>query len=204
MNCACSLITRKCSNKPMLHDLALEIHKISSTYNIDLNVYRIPGEENKKADMLSKQVDYHDWFITKDLVKMLTNKWRKVTIDRFASHTNKKTQRFNFKYICPGSAGVNAFSVDWSNENNLLVPPVYLITKTIKHFMSSKYSAKAILACPYWPYSTFWPQEEFQSFIKEVFVIEDAPKYIKLGNYKESLIDSDQVQGSFIAFQLIK
>ena len=88
---------------------------------------------------------------------MLTNKWSKVSIDRFASHTNKKTQRFNSKYICPGSEGVNAFSVDWSNKNNLLVPPVYLIPKTIKHFMSSKYSAKAILVCPYWPSSTFWP-----------------------------------------------
>ena len=208
-NYACSLITRKGSNKPKLHDLALEIHKISSTHNIDLNVCWIPREENKEADRLSKQVDYDYWFITKDLVKMLTNKWDKVTIDRFASHTNKKTQRFNSKYICPGSEGVNAFSVDWSNENNLLVPPVYLIPKTIKHFMSSKYSAKAILVCPYWPSSTFWPllfkaEGAFQSFIKDVFVIEDVSKYIKLGNYKESLIGSDKFQGSFIAFQLIK
>ena len=121
-NYAYSLITRKGSNKPKLHDLALEIHKISSTHNIDLNVCWIPREENKEADRLSKQVDYDDWFITKDLVKMLTSKWGKVTIDRFGSHTNKKTQRFNSKYICPGSKGINAFSVDWSNENNLLVP----------------------------------------------------------------------------------
>ena len=109
----------------------------------------------------------------------------KISIDTFASHINKKTQRLNSKYICPGSEGVNAFSVNWSNESNLLVPPVYLITKTIKHFMSSKYSAKAVLVCPYWPSSTFWPlsfkaQGEFQSFIKDVFVIEDVPKYIKL------------------------
>ena len=90
---------------------------------------------------------------------MLTNKWCKVSTDRFASHNNQKTQRFNSKYICPGSEGVRvlSFSLDWSNENNLLVPPVYLIPKTIKHFMSSKYSAKAILVCPYWPSSTFWP-----------------------------------------------
>ena len=29
----------------------------------------------------------------------------------------------------------------------------------------------------------------------DVFVIEDVPKYIKLGNYKELLIGSDQFQG---------
>ena len=37
-NNACSLTTRKCGNKPKPLDLALEIHKISSTRNIDLNV----------------------------------------------------------------------------------------------------------------------------------------------------------------------
>ena len=75
--------------------------------------------------------------------------------------------------------------------------------------MLSKYSAKAILVCSYWPSSTFWPllfkaEGEFQSFIKDVFVTEDVPRYIKLGNYKESLIGSDQFQGSFITFKLIK
>ena len=71
--------------------------------------------------------------------------------------------------------------------------------------MSSKYSAKY---CPCWLSSTILPllfkaEGEFQSFIKDVFVIENGPKYIKLENYRESLIDSDQFQGSFIAFQLI-
>ena len=75
--------------------------------------------------------------------------------------------------------------------------------------MSSKYSAKVILVCPYWRSSTFWSllfkaEGELQSFIKDVFLFEDVPKYIKLGNYKESPIDSDQLQGSFIAFHLLK
>ena len=135
-------------------------------------------------------MDYDDWFITNDLVKLLTNKWGKISINRFASYINKKTQRFNFKYICPGSEGVNAFPVDWPNENNLLVPPVYSIPKTIKHFMTSEYSAKVVLVCPYWPSTTFWSllfkvEGDFKSSIKDVFVIVDVPKYIKLGNYEE-------------------
>ena len=51
---------------------------------------------------------YDDWFIIKDL-KMLTNKWGKVSINRFASHTNKKTQKFTF-------------SADWSNEKVSMYP----------------------------------------------------------------------------------
>ena len=92
----------------------------------------------------------------------------------------RKYQKCNFKYICPGSEGVNV--LDWSNKNNLLAPLVCLIPNTTKHFMSSKYSAKAILVCPYWPSSAFWillfkAEEVFQSFIKDVFVIQDVPKY---------------------------
>ena len=40
-----------------------------------------------------------------------------MSIVRFASYTNKKTQRFYSKYICPDSEGVNSFSVVWPNEN---------------------------------------------------------------------------------------
>ena len=36
---------------------------------------------NKEVNRLSKQVDYDDWFIANDLVKMLTNKWGKVSRD---------------------------------------------------------------------------------------------------------------------------
>ena len=60
---------------------------------------------------------------------MLINKCCKVSIVRFASYTNKKTQRFYSKYTCPGSEGVNSFSVDWSNENYLLVSPVSIISR---------------------------------------------------------------------------
>ena len=56
-------------------------------HNIDLNLCCITREENKEAGKLSKQVDYDDWFITKDLIKMLTNEWDKVSVDRFTSHT---------------------------------------------------------------------------------------------------------------------
>ena len=87
---AYSLITRKGSKTPKLHGLALEINKISSKHCIDLNVCWIQRKENKEADRLSNQVEYDDWFITKDLVKMFTNKWGKISIDRIASNTNKK------------------------------------------------------------------------------------------------------------------
>ena len=52
---------------------------------------------------------------------------------------------------------INAFSVELSNEANLLVPPTYLIPRAIKHFLKSLTKSKAILICPYWPSAPFWP-----------------------------------------------
>ena len=70
---------------------------------------------------------------------------------------------------------------------------------------SSKPGCKTILVCPYWTSPTFWPliatkSNSLQKFVKDYFIIKDARKYIKLGDCKESYIDSENFKGSFIAF----
>ena len=208
-NYACSLIANKGSNKIELHDLALDIWNMTHSHKITLKTFWIPRENNMVADRLSKQIDYDDWYITFNLIRILCGKWGWVTVDRFASDKNKKADRFNSKYLCPGTERVNAFSTDWSNENNLLVPPIFLIPKTIKHFLSSNYQSRAILVCPYWPSATFWPllldkSCNFRSFIKDYFIISNVQEYIKLGDNKSSFIGSESFVGQFIAFQLLK
>ena len=42
---------------------------------------------------------------------------------------------FILSFQCPGSEGVDAFSVDWVGENNWMVPPVYLISRTTSHLV---------------------------------------------------------------------
>ena len=148
--------------------------------------------------------------MTPDLFKMLTvRRWGVATIDKFASEKNQKTMRFNSKHLCPGTLGVDAFAFDWTGEFNWLVPPVYLIGKTIKHFCSSKAGCKAILVCPYWTSATFWPLivtkfNSLQKFVKDYFIIKDPRRYIKLGDCKESYIGSENFKESFIAFYMEK
>ena len=55
------------------------------------------------------------------------------TVDRFASPDSAKYARFYSKFWRPGAEGVDTFSVDWAGENNWLVPPIYLISRTIFH-----------------------------------------------------------------------
>ena len=82
--------------------------------------------------------------------------------------------RLNSKHVCQGTLGAYAFAFDWKGEFNWLVPPVYLIGKTIKHYGSSKPGCKAILVCPYWRSATFWllivtKFNSFQKFVKDYF-----------------------------------
>ena len=147
-NFAIKLIVKKGSNKEKLQELALDIFEITSAFNIKLSVFWIPQKYNTKADALSKNTDNGDWVTTFNLIYIKERRWGNITIDRFASDKNRKSKRFNSRYLCPETEGVNAFSLDWSNEFNLLVPPVYLISKTIHHFLASSSEARAGLVCP--------------------------------------------------------
>ena len=71
------------------------------------------------------------------------------------------------------------FSLDWSNGFNLLVLPVYLISKIIHHFLPSSSEARALLVCPRWPSATFWTLldmkvNEFHEFVDDSFTIKDT------------------------------
>ena len=200
----------KCgSNKTHIHLLALNIFNLTFHHNIHLEVFWVGREYNKEADKISKTVDFDDWYTTQRLINILEQRWGKISIDRFASDINRKSKRFNSRYLCPEAEGINAFSLDWSKEANLLVPPTYLIPRAIKHFLKSFTESKAILICPYWPSAPFWPllasgQDTYFPFVKDVYLIENPAACIKLGDNKKSILGSPAYQGYFIAILMIK
>ena len=65
-------------------------------------------------------MDNDNWVTTSNLIEIIERRWGNITIDRFASDKNHKSKRFNSRYLCPETEGVNAFSLDWCNEFNLL------------------------------------------------------------------------------------
>ena len=182
--------TIKCgSNKTHIHSLALNIFNLTFNHNIHLEVFWVGREYNKEADKISKTIDFDDWYTTQPLINILEQRWGEISIDRSASDINRKSKRFNSRYLCPETEGINAFSFDWSNEVNLLVPPTYLIPRAIKHFLKSLTKSKAILICPYWPSAPFWPllasgHYTYFPFVKDVYMIENPVACIKLGDNK--------------------
>lgn len=81
--------------------------------------------------------------------------WGPHSFDRFANTENAKTKRFSSIYWNPGTSAVDAFTSNWSCENNWLVPPVSLASKTINHLVKCR--AKGTLVVPRWPSAPFWP-----------------------------------------------
>jgi hypothetical protein len=49
---------------------------------------------------------------------------------------------------------VDAFSLDWAGENNWLVPPINMISRTVNHIITC--NARGTLVAPFWPSAPFW------------------------------------------------
>ena len=130
--------------------------------------------------------------------------WGPFTIDRFANYDNTKVERFNSKFLVPGTEAVDAFTQDWSFDNNLLVPPTKLLIRTLHYIETSK--VKGVLIAPYWPASPFWSKlqvnDKFVHFIQDWLFFSKTNDILKHGNFKESLLGSENYRGGLIAFKI--
>ena len=148
-------IIKRGSPKLPLQKLALAIFEYTHSRNIILLPQWLPREENKVADKISRYRDFDDWSIDPQSFLTLQHLWGPHTVDRFASPHNAKLPRFNTRFFCRGSAGVDAFCQDWSVDNNYLCPPVSLIPQVIKRMKES--AVISTLVVPHWPSAHFWP-----------------------------------------------
>ena len=140
-------------------------------YQIRLEPEWIPREKNERADYLSRIVDLDDWLLNPVIFAQLDVQWGPHTIDRFADYNNSQLCRFNSRCWNPGSEAVDAFTADWSGENNWWCPPIGLIPRVIRHAQAC--SAYGTLIVPCWPSAPFWPilcptENQFAPFVTEV------------------------------------
>ncbi len=111
--------------------------------------------ENQIADWLSRHQDGDDWELRQETVILLWHQFGGWTVDRFADSANAKAPRFNSLLWCRGTEAVNSFTQDWRHEMNLLVPPLYLIMRTLQHLIETK--ARGIIVVPQWEGQAWWP-----------------------------------------------
>ena len=164
-------ILRVGSRKPHLHAVALKVFNMSIQYQIRLEPEWVPREMNERADLLSRIVNYDDWYLNPSVFAWLDSIWGPHSVDRFANHLNCQLPRFNSRCWSPGSEAVDTFTVNWSAENNWWCPPVALIPRVIAHAQAC--GARGTLIVPEWQTSPFWPVlhptlERFADFVLEI------------------------------------
>ena len=184
-NFAASRILTVGSAKPHLQQIAINIFSICLKHNIKLIATWVPREMNNVADYYSKLRDTDDWSIDDTTFNEINTRFGQFTIDRFADNLNSKLPRFNSKYHCPGTSGVDAFTEDWTNENNWICPPVSLIGSVFRRMKKCK--ATGTILVPVWRSAYFWPLLypdgiRLAPFIKDYMVVK--PYYTSRGSNK--------------------
>ena len=188
-----------------LHEISLEIFDLCFQNQITFKPVWVPRIQNKEADRVSRIIDIDDWEITSTFFNYLNSLWGPFTVDRFANFQNKKLQRFNSKYSCPGTEAVDALSQNWEGENNLLIPPINLIPAVIQYIRGNKVTG--VLVVPFWESATFWPllcktKGQFYHFVKDFLIFDDLDSLIVPGHCPLNLVGSENFRGALIAMQI--
>ena len=171
------------SSKVHLQNICLDIFQFCLRKNIKFIAQWVPREYNRQADALSRINDTDDWSIDHSSFMMISSRYGPFTIDRFADNRNKKIERFNSKFYCPGTLAVDCFTENWNFENNWICPPVKLICYALRHLKLCQANGTVII--PMWKSSYFWPTiypngVTLASFIKEFTVFD--PYFISESN----------------------
>lgn len=102
------------------------------------------------------------------------------------------------------SSGIDAFTYDWSVDNNWLVPPVSLIAHTIKHIQL----CKAELVVPKWKSAIFWPMlvcpenENFISIVKDYIEYETPSRFSVRGSADNSVFSENKFISNVLVLHL--
>lgn len=126
-------------------------------------------------------------------------------MDRFASDHNTKLVRFNSRYWNPGSEAVDAFTVDWSRENNYFCPPVYLVARLLHHAKACK--CEGTLVVPEWPSAVYWPllcpsENTFTNFVVDSMYLPMSESLIVKGKRGASLFKEGIPNTNVLALRL--
>ena len=185
-----------------MQDVALEIQATCEHYGSCLVPVWIPREQNKRADDLSRITDSDDWAISYHVFDILDRKWGPHTVDRFASDYNSKCIRFNSRWGCPTSEGVDAFKQTWENEVNWWVPPPRLAARVIDKAI--KEQARGTLIVPKWKSAPFWPKifqtGQFITVVKDSF--DFSPNEIMKGRGNNGIFGSKNQSFAVVALKL--
>lgn len=142
-----------------LSDIAHHATELAASMQLDLLPPRfLAGINNTQADASSRSIDLDGWALRPEVFNTVDLHFGPLTIDRFATDTNAKLERFNSSDLCPGAEAIDCFAQDWSRDNNYFFPPVALIGRVLEKVMAE--GARGVLIVPERRDLPWWEQAE--------------------------------------------
>ena len=149
----CVRIVSAGSTKSDLQEQALNIFQLCLKWNLDLDIHWVPRDHNSVADSISKMSCSDNWGVSDDFFQFMNSLWGPFDIDRFATSDNRKLFRYNSRFLDYQCKAVDAFSQNWHDTNNWLVPPIHLVSKAVFHLLAC--GGRGVLIVPKWPSASF-------------------------------------------------
>lgn len=144
------------SRSPELNALTLEIWEWCIKRTIWLSAVHVPGKQNVEADKESRSFsDRHEWTLNKQVFQKILASHPNLNIDLFATRLNNQLSTYCSWKPDPGSAHVDAFSLNWSNYAFYAFPPFSLVPRCVQKIIQDK--AKGILVVPLWTTQSWFP-----------------------------------------------
>jgi len=203
---SCVNIVQSGSTKIALHSESLSIFLCCLKMNIDMRIQWIPRELNTIADGISKYTSSDEWEVSNPFFEHMDSLWGPYDIDRFATCKNRKTERYNSLFMDTGSEAVDCFTQDWGSCNNWLVPPICLVTKTIRHILYC--NANATLIVPKWPSAAFWPilfakNSDIMRSVSELLEFKMGQDSFRCDNSSKCAFSSHRFNSSVLAIRFV-
>jgi hypothetical protein len=121
-------------------------------HGITIRPRYISTAANVWADRLSRELDRDDWRLNPRIFASLDKLWGPHSVDRFASMENALLERYNSRWLDPGTEAVDCLHLpdsQWAQERNWCNPPWGLLDDLILKLRSS--GAAATVIAPHLP-----------------------------------------------------
>eukprot|EP00117_Sycon_ciliatum_P022902 scpid26163/ scgid19621/ Retrovirus-related Pol polyprotein from transposon gypsy; Reverse transcriptase; Endonuclease len=203
-NQAAAHIIENGSRKEHLQEEAMAIHKLCRRFSVRIRAEWVPREENELADYYSKVVDQDDWQLNPALFREMEGRWGPYSLDCFASFKTKQLSKYCSRWWNPECFAIDAFTVDWSIERVWMVPPIYLISRTIDMLLACR--THGTLVVPEWRSAPWWPKlhdgAAWYGFVKEcVWLPKDENTFLQ-GSCPWNLFGYGMPKSEIIALKL--
>ncbi len=128
----------------------------SHTQFKSLRAVHIPGQLNRAADALSRQLTFPgEWRLHPEMIRLIWSRFGESQVDLFASHESSHCQLY-FS-LTEGPLGTDALAHSWPRAlGKYAFSPVSLLAQTLCKLREDE--EQVLLVAPHWPTQTWFPE----------------------------------------------